>query len=220
MQQMKASAGLAFTAINDNECALSGIGTCTDSNIVIPVEHMGRRVVSIADMAFAQNHEITSVYIPASVNMISDYAFAWCHGLVSVTIEDHGVRTIGERCFIGCDSMTNLYLGDAIRTIGEKAFAFCASLQTLALPHGTREVGHSAFEGCRSLTSVVLPETLDTLPNNMFGACISLTDVSLSSLTKSIGYYAFSYCRNLRSINTGDALVDEQAFMGCEALAG
>jgi hypothetical protein len=53
----------------------------------------------------------------------------------------------------------------------------------------------------------------------MFGACISLRDVSLSSLTKSIGYYAFSYCRNLRNINVGNAVVDDQAFMGCEALA-
>ncbi len=220
MQEFKASAGLAFTAINDNECALSGIGTCTDRNIVIPTEHMGRAVVQIADMAFAQNHEIVSVYVPSSIKVVSDYAFAWCHALNTVTFANNGAHTIGERCFIGCDNMTSLYLGDAIRTIGEKAFAFCASLQTLTLPNGTREVGHSAFEGCRSLTSVVLPESLDTLPNNMFGACISLTDVSLSSLTKSIGYYAFSYCRNLRSINVGNAMVDEQAFMGCEALAG
>ncbi len=219
MQQMKTSAGLVFTAINENECALSGIGTCADRNIVIPTEHMGRTVTQIADMAFAQNSEITSVYVPASVKAIGDYAFAWCHALCSVTFENHGVTAIGERCFIGCDSMSTLYLGDAIRTIGEKAFAFCSSLQTLTLPYGTREVGHSAFEGCRSLASVSLPETLDTLPNNMFGACISLTDVSLSSLTKSIGYYAFSYCRNLRNINVGSALVDEQAFLGCEALA-
>ena len=164
MQQIKASAGLAFTAINDNECALSGIGTCTDRNIVIPTEHMGRTVVSVADMAFAQNHEITSVFVPASVKSIGNYAFAWCHGLASVTIENNGVKAIGERSFIGCDNMTTIYLGNAIHTIGEKAFSFCASLQTLVLPHGTREVGHSAFEGCRSLTSVSLPDTLHAYP--------------------------------------------------------
>ena len=61
MQQIKASAGLKFTAINENECALSGIGTCTDRNIVIPTEHMGRAVTGIEDMAFAHNHEIASV---------------------------------------------------------------------------------------------------------------------------------------------------------------
>ena len=91
MQQIKASAGLAFKAINENECALSGIGTCTDRNIVIPTEHMGRTVTGISDMAFAHNHEIISVYIPASITMIGDYAFAWCHGLASVTMEHHGV---------------------------------------------------------------------------------------------------------------------------------
>ena len=159
MQQIKASAGLAFKAINENECVLSGIGTCTDRNIVIPTLHMGRTVTGIADMAFAHNHEISSVCVPATISMIGDYAFAWCHGLVSVSIENNGVRALGERCFIGCDNMTTLYLGDSIRNIGEKAFAFCASLQTLALPHGTREVGHSAFEGCTSLVSVFLPET-------------------------------------------------------------
>ena len=218
MQEYRASAGLAFTAINENECALSGIGTCADRNIVIPADHMGRTVVAIADMTFAQNREITSVYIPASVKSIGDYAFAWCHALVSVTVENNGVNMIGERSFIGCDSLTQLYLGDCVRGIGEKAFAFCASLQFLSLPFGTKQVGNSAFEGCRSLVSVALPETLDTLPANIFGACVSLTDVSLSAFTKSIGHYAFSFCRNLRTINVGNARVDEQAFMGCEAL--
>lgn len=213
------STGLLFTALNDHECALSGIGTCTDDHLVIPEQHMGRAVTQITDMAFAHNHDIISVLIPSTIKHVGDYAFAWCHNLHAVTIENHGVSKIGERCFIGCDKLTQLYLGDCLTTIGEKAFAFCASIRTLALPYGTRTVGHSAFEGCRSLETVILPETLNTLPNNMFGACISLTSVSLSSLTRSIGYYAFSYCRNLRHINVGNAVVDEQAFYGCESLA-
>lgn len=214
-----ASVGLAYSALNEHECTLSGIGTCKDSNIVIPEFHMGRRVVGIADMAFAHNHDIVSVMVSSSVKEIGDYAFAWCHNLHAITLENHGVHSIGERCFIGCDKLTQLYLGDSLTTIGEKAFAFCASIRTLALPYGTRLVGHSAFEGCRSLETVILPETLNALPNNMFGACISLTSVSLSALTRSIGYYAFSYCRNLRHINVGNATVDEQAFYGCESLA-
>ena len=219
MQQYMSSVGLTFTTLNDNECALSGIGTCNDQNIVVPTEYMGRTVTQISDMAFARNHDVVSVLIPNTVKHIGDYAFAWCHNLHAVTMENHGVTFIGERCFIGCDKLAQLYLGDSIRTIQEKAFAFCASLRTLALPHGTRTVGHSTFEGCRSLETVILPETLNALPDNMFGACIALTSVSLSSLTRSIGYYAFSYCRNLRHINVGNALVHEQAFYGCESLA-
>ena len=108
MQDNRASVGLTFTAINENECALSGIGTCADRNIVIPSQHMGRAVVAITDMAFAQNHDITSVTAPASVKTLGDYAFAWCHALTSVTLENNGVHTIGERAFIGCDNLTNL----------------------------------------------------------------------------------------------------------------
>lgn len=219
MHQSLVSAGLSFKVLNDNECALSGIGACKDTCIVIPSEYMGRTVTCIADMAFAHNHEIISVMVPSSVKHVDDYAFAWCHNLHAVTFDNHGVNTIGERCFIGCDKLTQLYLGDSITSISEKAFAFCSSLRTLALPYGTRTVGHSAFEGCRSLETVILPETLNNLPNNMFGACISLTSVSLSALTQSIGYYAFSYCRNLKHINVGNAQVDEFAFYGCEALA-
>lgn len=219
MDRYSYSTGLAFTTLNENECALSGIGTCQDSSIVIPSEHMGRAVTQIADMAFARNHDIVSIMVPPTIKHIGDYAFAWCHNLHAVTFENHGVNTIGERCFIGCDKLAQLYLGDSITSIREKAFAFCASLRTLALPYGTRTVGHSAFEGCRSLESVILPETLNTLPDNIFGACIALTSVSLSSLTSSIGYYAFSYCRNLRHINIGNAIVHEQAFYGCESLA-
>lgn len=219
MHQITASAGLAFTSINENECALSGIGTCTDNSIVIPDQHMGRSVTQISDMAFAHNHNITSIMVPTTVKHVGDYAFAWCHNLHAVTFENRGVNTLGERCFIGCDKLTQLYLGDSLSTMGEKAFAFCASLRTLALPYGTRAVGHSAFEGCRSLETVILPETLNTLSDNLFGACISLTTVSLSGSTRSIGYYAFSYCRNLKHINVGNAQVDENAFFGCESLA-
>ena len=219
MQQYVSSVGLTFTKLNDTECALSGIGTCNDQSIVVPTEYMGRIVTQISDMAFAHNHDIVTVLIPSSVKHIGDYAFAWCHNLHAVTMENNGVTFIGERCFIGCDKLTQLYLGDSISSIQEKAFAFCSSLRTLALPYGTRNVGHSAFEGCRSLETVILPETLRALPDNMFGACISLTTVSLSSLTRTIGYYAFSYCRNLRHINVGNAQVHEQAFYGCESLA-
>lgn len=219
MQNKAASFGLSFITLNDHECALSGIGNCHDSRIVIPSEYMGRTVVQIADMAFAHNHDIVSIMIPPSVKHIGDYAFAWCHNLHAVTLENRGVNTIGERCFIGCDKLAQLYLGDSLISIGEKAFAFCSSIRTLALPFGTREAGQSAFEGCRSLESVILPESLSTLPNNMFGACISLTSVSLSGRTRSIGYYAFSYCRNLKYVNVGNADVHEDAFYGCESLA-
>jgi len=219
MQNTIFSVGLSYTTLNENECALSGIGHCQDTGIVIPVEYMGRKVVQIADMAFAHNHDIVSIMVPPTVKHIGDYAFAWCHNLHAVTFENHGVNTIGERCFIGCDKLTQLYLGDSLIFIGEKAFAFCASMRTLVLPLGTREVGHSAFEGCRSLESVILPESLNSLPDNMFGACISLTSVSLSGRTRTIGYYAFSYCRNLRHIDVGSAIVHEDAFYGCESLA-
>ena len=85
MYAQVASVGLVFTALNEHECALSGIGTCHDNHIVIPMQHMGRNVVGIADMAFSHNHDIVSVMVPSSVKAIGDYAFAWLRILILFT---------------------------------------------------------------------------------------------------------------------------------------
>lgn len=59
------SEGLEFEE-TDGGYKLVGIGICTDSDLVIPSLYNGKSVVEIADRAFYENADITSVIIPTS----------------------------------------------------------------------------------------------------------------------------------------------------------
>lgn len=78
------SSGLAYTPADDGTCLVSGVGSCTDSRIVIPVHGPDGRVVSgIADNAFT-GKPITAVTIPATVTSIGKSAFNRCGSLKDV----------------------------------------------------------------------------------------------------------------------------------------
>lgn len=101
-----ASKGLKFTQY-DTFCEVSGIGTCTDTNIIIPSEYNGLPVTAIADFAFHQCNSLTSIIISDSVTNIGSGAFGGCTNLTSVTITDN-VTSIDINAFSCCTSLTSI----------------------------------------------------------------------------------------------------------------
>ena len=69
---------LDFTLQSDNSYAVSGIGTCVGTDIVIPGTYQGQPVKAIAANAFQNHTEIKSISIPASVTGIDPSAFYGC----------------------------------------------------------------------------------------------------------------------------------------------
>ena len=69
--------GLSYI-LNEDESGytVSGIGTATDTDIVIPSEHNGLPVTNIGDSTFNSCFSLTSIFIPDSVTSIGDFAFA------------------------------------------------------------------------------------------------------------------------------------------------
>ena len=83
------SQGLDFTSNGDGTCYVNGIGSCTDTDIVIPsTSPEGDTVVKIGGFAFYKIKQLTSVMIPNSVTVISTFAFNGCQSLQSVIIPD------------------------------------------------------------------------------------------------------------------------------------
>ncbi|MBE6665657.1 MAG: leucine-rich repeat domain-containing protein [Ruminococcaceae bacterium] len=101
------SIGLKFTSNGDGTCYVSGIGTCTDTDIVIPSVYNGERVTSIGSDAFYDCTGLTSITIPDSVTSIGSYAFDSCSGLTSVTI-GNSVTSIGFYAFVRCTGLTSI----------------------------------------------------------------------------------------------------------------
>ncbi|MBR4873186.1 MAG: leucine-rich repeat domain-containing protein, partial [Clostridia bacterium] len=147
----RASKGLPFVSNGDGTCYVSGIGTCTDTDIVIPAKSpVGDLVTSIGDEAFYNCLELSSVTIPNSVTSLGKNAFAYCCGLSSVTISD-SVTSIGENAFLACFKLAAVTIPDSIENIGDNAFEFCYRLveihncSNLSITVGSSENGGIAY---------------------------------------------------------------------------
>ena len=118
----------------------------------------------IGNNAFDGCSSLTTISIPVSVTTIGNGAFAYCNSLVTVQIgtfinvKNEGVSTladgsvsIGSRAFIGCDSLTAVYIPLSVASIGDSAFAGCKNLtiycEAESMPEGWSESWNP--EGCK-----------------------------------------------------------------------
>lgn len=84
------SVGLEYTlADTDDAYSLSGIGTCTDTKIIVPEEHEGLPVTEIGDRAFYGCDSIESIQIPETVTKVGDKAFSDCEKLADVSMPEN-----------------------------------------------------------------------------------------------------------------------------------
>lgn len=147
---VKASEGLVYELTGD-EYSCTGIGTCTDTDIVIAAVHNGLPVTSIGDSAFFSCYSLTSITIPDSMTSIGEHAFELCTSLKSVVIGD-GVTSIGDSAFSECYALTSVTIPDSVTSFGEYAFDDCSSLKSITIPDSVTSIGDYAFYYCENLT--------------------------------------------------------------------
>ena len=194
------STGLAYTLNDDGESySVSGIGTCTDIEIIIPSEYNGKPVNAIGDEAFYQCSNIVSVTIPEGITVVPYSAFKYCTNLERVEIP-RGVTSIELDAFRWCENLDNVVLPSSVVTIGMAAFSHCENLRSIALGEGLKTIGYEAFAYCSSLQSIEIPDNVQTLESRAFADCVSLSSVAISKGVKSIWNYAFSGCTVLLSV--------------------
>ena len=143
-----ASLGLAYTENLDDEnnvisYNVAGIGSCTDTDIIIPRTYHGLPVVAIDADAFINNSKITSVTMLDTITTIGARAFEKCVALVKVRLSDD-VTTIENRAFYNCKKLQEIKFGDSVETIGERALSYCNSLTSITLPASLTTLGISS----------------------------------------------------------------------------
>ena len=176
----KSSEGLEFTSNGDGTCYVSGIGECTDTDVVIPKKSPdGDTVTWIGSHAFADCIGLTSVIIPDSVTFIYGYAFYGCTGLTSITIPD-SVRIIDRQAFYGCTSLTSLTLPDSVISIEASAFSGCTGLTSITIPDGVTSIRYWVFSDCTGLTSITIPDSVTFIGIGAFSGCTGLADIHYS----------------------------------------
>ena len=109
------SQGLEFTFVSNDVGGyyyVSGIGTCTDTDIVIPDSYNGIRVSQIGNFAFSDCISIRSVTIPGSIWHIGKQAFSNCSSLQRVIISRGVLNSMGKYVFYNCMSLTQIEYKD------------------------------------------------------------------------------------------------------------
>lgn len=143
---------------NGTEYYVAGLGTCTDTEIVIPNTYKGLPVTEIRSEAFNNCTELTSVIMPDSITRIGDFAFSNCSGLTEIVLPD-SVKRLYAAAFSGCTNLTSITLSDNLEFIDQVAFARCTSLTSIVIPDSVIEIGESTlnpniFDGCTNLQTI------------------------------------------------------------------
>lgn len=139
------SRGLDYFVNIDNTCTITGIGTCTDTDIFIPKYIDGHKVTGIENLAFYKCSSLTSIVIPDCVTSIGRGAFNGCTLLTSVNIPD-GITSIGRSTFYSCRSLENITIPGSVTDIGRSAFSECYLLKSINF-NGTLEEWNNISKG-------------------------------------------------------------------------
>ena len=154
------STGLSYISLGDGNCTVSGIGSCTDSSLIIPsVSPSGERVVAISEKAFFGSTSITAVFLPASISSVGAMAFAACPSLAYFSVDSSNLSYK--------DSAGILYTADGSTLVSYPA---SKSSSTVAIPTTVRRIADMAFYGCTKLMSVSYAGTLSQLQQITIGS--------------------------------------------------
>lgn len=135
----KETKGLAVT-VNGGSATVTGLGTASGDEVIIPATHDGVPVTAIGEEAFKAVTSVKWFTIPSSVTTIADGAFYDCDGLEEIWLSA-GLTAIGADAFGVCDKLARITLPDTLKTVGAYAFSTCHELTKLNIPASVESIG-------------------------------------------------------------------------------
>ena len=226
------SVGLAYELNSDGTgYVVTGIGTCTDTEIVIPSKHKGLPVTAIGNKAFYDCTSLTHVVIADGIKKIETYAFEKCRNLMNVVFPE-SLTVIEDGAFRSCSRLNSIELSDNVKTIGVQAFLFTGYYNnsmnwiddvlyidhhlisakktvcgTYKIKEGTLTIADYAFQSCAQLTSVIIPEGVTKIGVLSFSGCSALNSVIIPDSMQIIDSHAYSSCISLDNITLPDTSI-------------
>ena len=174
------SHGLEYTKSQDGtHYIVSGIGTCEDTDLIIPSYYDSLPVEEIGKGAFKDNILIKNVNFDKTMKKIGEDAFKNCTSLKSFTATEY-LEEIGGAAFQNCTSLKDFDMPKSLRSIGNSAFSDCSSLTRFNIPlelYQNCSFGIFCFAYCRNVRVLYVPKEVTVFPNSMFCGLDNLTYV-------------------------------------------
>ena len=211
------SVGLSYEA-SGAVCIITGLGDCTDADVIIPTVIDGHRVTTIGDSAFLGSTGLTSIVIPDSVTAIGTKAFLGCTNLTNVTIGS-GVTSIGESAF-SYSGLTSAVIPDNVTNMDIKVFAGCKNLSSVTLSAALTSISGKMFEDCTALTNITLPHGITHIYERALANCSGLTEITIPNSVTYLAWESLAGCTGLTEITVPDSVtvVADGTFAGCTGL--
>ena len=218
------SSGFLYSVNGDGAtCTIMSIGSCYDSNVIIPSTIDGYTVTKLNGGSFSFASYVTSVIVPDTVTEIGSKAFYYCKGLQSVTL-GKGVTAIGNSAFEDCTGLveiinhSDLQLeigGEEYGQIAKNAIEIHDGESKLLAP--VNDFCFYSFNGSNYLVSysgfdkqLILPESFNgeeyKIHRNIF-ANSDLISITIPEKVTEIGKDAFSGCNSLVEVINKSSLL-------------
>ena len=163
------SVGLEYELTTSGTYTVVGIGTCTDTHVVIPEEYQGKKVTAIAARAFYNCSTIEKITIPASVTSIGTQIFFKADSLHTVYYNSTYSST--ENPFLNQKSITKVVFGG--KSVPKNICKELSNIEEVVILDGVTEIGSYAFKACGSLTSITIADSVTKIGDDAFRSCSS-----------------------------------------------
>lgn len=209
---LKPSEGLEFESNGDGTCTITGIGVCTDTDLVIPEKSPdGETVTLIDEYAFMSIESVNSVTLINYCYEVDKKAFEY--GEFKEVNIIGGSPVINKNAFANCEDLTKITFSDCALSLDEYAF-FCSGKDAeVSFTNCTGLIDKKAFE-YSEMASLSISDCDLELKENAFANCEKLTSVSFANSTIAAGEYAFFCCGDSAVVSITDCSItlDDKGF--------
>ena len=189
-----------------------------------------KNIHAIGDYAFANNRNLKSVKLPATLSSVGAYAFMSNTKLTNFDVSDCGTVKYGQFVFMDCTSLKKITMNTNVIPTG--SFYNCKNLETVNIGSTVAHIGEYAFSGTAIEQFRVASGNATYKTNEEKDALLSKDGMtlilvapttsgrfSLSGVTK-VGIGAFAGNKNITTVYMPDVTsVSDYAFAECTSLS-
>ena len=165
----------------------------------------------IADEAFIDCCDLTSISIPVTMAFIGNKAFKNCIGINEINFN---AKNCGSYTWADCSEAVTLVIGDSVESV--VSFSGLENLTTVTIGKSVKSIGYNAFANNPRLNMVYYNVEKDLeAATNVFYNCPNLTTIHIGPEVQEIGSNIFKGCNTVHfvvALGPTPAVLDAGAF--------